>query len=46
MNVENFRFDISLAITKEPQDIMEILIKYFDSLADFTSDWYIFGKKL
>ncbi len=36
-NVENFRFDIFLAISQEPQDIMEILIKYLDSLTDFTT---------
>ena len=32
----NFRFYIFLAITQEPQDIMEILIKYWDFLTDFT----------
>ena len=33
-NVENFRFDIFLAITQKPQDIMDILIKYLTSLTD------------
>ena len=35
-NVTNFRFDIFWTITQEPQDIMEILIKYLYSLNDFT----------
>ncbi len=46
-NVENFRFDISWSITQEPQKIiMDTLIKYLDSLIDFTWDWYFSVKKI
>ena len=35
-NIENFRFDIFLAITQEPNHKMEVLIKYVNFLTDFT----------